>query len=63
MKMEITFRNGVQILVDVTGFETKKSLIDGKITELNWTTPDEWTRKLHKLDLDEILCIVAVEEP
>lgn len=61
MKLEITFKNGTQVTVDVSEFTTKRSTITGELTELNWTTPKTWKRKLHTLDVSEILCLVAVD--
>lgn len=62
MKLEITFKSGAQVVVDVTEFSTKRSQISGQFTELTWTAPEDWARKLTGLDLTEIACLVAVEE-
>lgn len=62
MKLEITFKSGAQVAVDVTEFSTGKSVIDQELTKLSWTTPEDWTRKLHTVKLDEIVCLVAVDD-
>ena len=62
MKLEITFKSGAQVTVDVSEFKTHKSVIDGEFKQLDWTTPRNWKRKLHTIDLKEIACLVAVED-
>lgn len=62
MKLEITFKSGAQVTVDVAEFSTKRNQISNTYAELNWTTPGGWTRKLHSVDMDQIACLVAVEE-
>jgi hypothetical protein len=62
MKLEITFKSGAQVTVDVTEFSTKRSQISNTYGELNWTTPKDWTRKLHSVDLEQIACLIAVED-
>lgn len=62
MKLQIIFKSGAQTTVDVEKFSTKKSPVSNTIAELNWTTPSDWERKLHLVDLDQIACLVAVEE-
>lgn len=62
MKLQITFKSGAQTTVDVKEFSTKGSLVGDAIAELNWTTPRGWNCKLHYVDLNEIACLVAVEE-
>lgn len=61
MKLEITFKSGAQVTVEVSEFSSKRSTISGDLTELNWTTPNEWARKLHSINLTEIACLVAVD--
>lgn len=62
MKLEITFKSGAQVMVDCTEFSTEKSVVTGEIQALNWTTPANWSRKLHSVKLDEVVCLVAVED-
>ncbi len=62
MKLEITFKSGAQVTVDVTEFSTKRNQVSNTYAELNWTTPNDWARKLHSVDMTEIACLVAVEE-
>lgn len=59
--MQLTLRNGAQIEVDVEDFETSKLPIDGRLTRLSWTAPSDWTRKLHYVDIEEVVAIVAIQ--
>lgn len=59
MKLEITFKSGVQVSVDVSKFTTKRA--GTELTEMEWTTPQRWSRKLHSIDLTQVVCIVAVD--
>jgi len=65
MKMQITFKSGAQVVVDVERFETQKGPISAELVSLKWTTPAGWTSKLHYLggDLSDIQAIVAIDEP
>jgi hypothetical protein len=60
MRIEITFRSGAQITADVEEFSGSWSVIKGDLRSLKWTTPDDWTRKLHRIELSEVVGIVAV---
>jgi hypothetical protein len=60
MKMEITLKSGTQIEVDVTEFTTGRNGLN-ELAKLNWTTPENWKRKLHTLEMDQIAAIVVVK--
>lgn len=62
MRMQITFRGGAQIEVDVDSFEVGRSSMTGAFVSLEWNTPAGWTRKLNSIDPSEIAAIVAIEE-
>jgi hypothetical protein len=62
MKMVLTFKGGGRVAVDVTEFTTRKNSTmlsrDAFYFEhLTWTTPADWTSKLHAVDLSEVVCI------
>jgi hypothetical protein len=61
MKMQITFKSGAQIVVDVETFSTGRSQLTNELTSLNWTTPPSWTAKLHTVTLAEVVAVVAIE--
>lgn len=61
MKLEITFKSGAQVTVDVSEFTSKRSLVGGELTEIEWTTPQDWKRKLNSINLSEVACLVAVD--
>jgi hypothetical protein len=61
--MQITFRGGAQIEVDVDSFEVGRSKVTDAVVSLKWETPAGWNRKLNTLSsLDEIVAIVAIED-
>jgi hypothetical protein len=63
VKALIIFKSGATVEVDIERFSTKKNVMSGAITELKWETPDDWTSKLHTVQLDEIAAIVALRDP
>lgn len=63
MKAQITFKSGAQITVDIDAIETSRHRVTGKLTEMQWVTPDGWTAKLHTVDIEEIVAIVALKDP
>lgn len=63
MRMQITFTSGAQIVVDTDEFTSLRSRLDGSsLNGLNWTSPPDWTAKLHWLRLSEVVAIVAVRD-
>jgi len=61
MRMQITFKSGAQVEVDVSKFTTTTSPLDGNVlTGMKWSTPEDATSKLHHLDMSEVVCIAAV---
>lgn len=67
MKLEITFKSGAKVVVDSDYIGTVRNEMTGDLTRMKWNTPEDWTRKLHTISVDEIVCVVAirstVEEP
>ena len=62
MKMQITFRSGAQITVDVTEFRTSRSPITDRLIRLSWIAPDGATAWLHGVyDLNEVVAIVGID--
>jgi hypothetical protein len=61
MKIEITFKSGAQVVADVESFETSMNFAGG-FNKLSWITPAGWTRKLVRVDMDEVAAIVAIFE-
>lgn len=62
MKMQVTFRSGAQIEVDVVKFSTGRNPLTDDLEKLTWTTPNEWTAKLQTVDLSEVVAVVALRE-
>lgn len=60
MRMQITFKSGAQITVDVDEFSTGRSPATNELTRFGWTTPDAWTARLHTITLSEVAAIVAI---
>jgi hypothetical protein len=60
--VQLTFRSGAQILVDVDEFTTGTSKVNGALRSLRWRTPADWTRKLDTVNLGEVVAVVAVRE-
>jgi hypothetical protein len=62
--MQITFKSGAQIEVDVEDFAIGRSPVSDRLVSLKWTTPETYTAKLGYLgDLDDIAAIVRIEDP
>lgn len=62
MKAEITFRSGAQVMIDCSEFKTSRNKLTGELVQFDWTTPRQHDRKLHTIELSEIVCIIAVDE-
>jgi hypothetical protein len=62
VKMQILFKNGSTITVDAEEISSERSILDGSISRLNWTTPTGWVAKLHRIELSQILAIVALRD-
>jgi len=62
MRVQITLKNGVQIEVDVDKLSTARNQSTNELTRLNWVTPEGWKRKLHTINLEEIVAIVVIED-
>lgn len=61
--LEITFKSGAQVFVDLDEFtSTRNRWEGGRLSGLEWTTPADWSRKLHWLDLSEVACLVVVRD-
>jgi hypothetical protein len=58
VKLEITFKSGAQVSVDVADWTLTKNGSD--LDKLEWTTPDKGRRRLVRADLNEIVCVVEV---
>jgi hypothetical protein len=61
--MQITFKSGAQIEVDVEDFTVRRRAVSGELAELKWTTPHDFTAKLAYANLDEIAAIVRLADP
>lgn len=63
MKALIIFKSGAQISVDMDQITTTRDRLNpGHITQLEWVTPNDWTSKLHTVQVSEIVAIVAQRE-
>ncbi len=56
--MEIHLRSGQSFQVDVEDITTRSH----GVRELAWTTPDDWARRLHHVDMDQVAAIIAVRD-
>ena len=63
MRMQITFKSGAQIEVDVEEFTTGRSPLNNELVKLNWTTPADAAAKLHTIEIDDIVAVVALRPP
>lgn len=63
MRVQITLTNGVQIEAEVENLTTRRDPVTGKLTEMGWDTPGDWTSKLHTLDLSQVAAIVCTRDP
>lgn len=62
MRVQLTFRSGAQVEFDADKVTSNDSF-GGDIKQFQWETPADWKRKLHNLDLSEVVAIVAIREP
>lgn len=62
MRAQITLKSGAQIEVEVEALDSERNRLTNELTRLGWTTPAEWTRKLHSITLSEIAAIVMLRE-
>lgn len=60
-RVQITFKSGAQIEFDCDELTTGRSQITNKLSSMNWNTPAEWADKLHLVELDEVVAIVAMK--
>jgi hypothetical protein len=61
MRMQITFKSGAQVEVDVTKFSTQRDpLGGGDLVGLSWENPADASRKLNYIRLDEVVCVAAL---
>lgn len=64
MRIQITFRGGAQIEVDLTdetGFDFGQ--VTGRLTGFSWHTPEDWAYKLFQIDISEVVAMVGVRRP
>lgn len=59
-QLEIHLNTGAVIVTDAMECSSEKDLKTQRITQLEWKTPRGAKRKLHRIDLDAIVCIVAL---
>lgn len=62
MKAKIYLRNGAIIEADIDALTTTRNAASRNLTAMNWTTPDDWTSKLHTIELAEIIAVVITRE-
>lgn len=58
MRAQITFKSGAQIEADIEDLTTSRHALTKELVKIVWDTPEDWTRKLHTVDVDEIVAIV-----
>lgn len=59
-QMEIYLKSGAVLTVDCTEITSRRSTMTDELVGLEWTTPDNAKRKLHRIQLSEIAAIVQV---
>ncbi len=57
-QLEITFKSGSTVSVDVDKAVYTRSPLGGT---LEWTTPENWTSKILKVELDEVAAVIVRE--
>lgn len=60
MKVHILFKGGASIDVDIDEFEKGVSVVTGGLTSFKWTTPEDFTKKLSYINVNEVVAIVRV---
>ena len=62
MKMEITFKGGAHLEVDVESITTRADPVTSALESLKWTNPAGASRRLNFIKLSDVLAIVAVHD-
>lgn len=62
MKIQLVFRGGAVVVVDVENFATTRSPITDGLGKLEWTTPDGWKSKLHTVDPSEVVAVIQLAD-
>lgn len=60
MLIEITFKSGAQVVFDADEFTVQRSPAISGTKGIEWSTPDDFSRKLLDVDLGEIVAIVRI---
>lgn len=63
MKAKIYLKSGASLEFDIEGLTTSRHAITNGFTGMKWTTPDDWTSKLHTIEMDQVAAIVIVRDP
>lgn len=58
--MQITFKSGAQIMVDVAECSSR-GRAGGGIGDLRWDTPENWRAKLVNFDINEVVAVVVTK--
>jgi hypothetical protein len=59
MKMQIIFKGGAQVTVDVIEFVIKRNAM-GELSSVQWTNPANPEAKLNYLDASEVAAVVTL---
>jgi len=58
--LEIHLKSGGVFTVDAIDLSTKRTVADGELTSIEWTTPEGAKRKLHHVSLESIVALVVI---
>lgn len=64
IRLQLTLRSGAQIEVEVGDWSVTKSLGGkGCLSNLKWETPQDATRRLVSVELEEVVAVVEIRDP
>ena len=58
--LEIHLKSGSVLTVDATDVSTQRSPLDDSFMKINWVTPNGAKRKLHAINLGDIVAVVVI---
>jgi hypothetical protein len=59
-RVQITLKSGAQIEFDCDELTTGRNQLTNHLSSMNWSTPADWSKKLHLIELEEIAAIVVL---
>lgn len=59
-QLEVHLKSGGTFTVDATDLSITRNRVTGVLTEIEWTTPEDFKRKLVTLRVEDIAALVVI---